>query len=431
MAKQIQDITPPEKRSIRNIPISTSRRVFSPRVSDVSARGNGSASGTSAGGKETSRAVLWGIAFVSLVILITALSAVFASTTFEVTPKVETVSFDQDIMAYREVKDPAVSLVYTVMTVVREATRSVEATGEEAVSRVASGKIIIYNKYSTAGQRLIKNTRFESPDGLIFRIKDPITVPGAKKVNGELVPDSVEAVVYADQPGDRYNISLSDFTIPGFKGDPRYTAFYARSKEVFTGGFVGTVKRVDQMVRETTIAELKEKLSKEIDAEATAEKPEGFILYDQAKFVTFTTLPDSVVDGKAVLGVRATLSAVIFDGAQLATTIAQQSVRGYGDEPVYSPDLSQLNFFLDRNKVRLDTDKQITFHLAGQTRIVYRLNEASFIRDVAGIEASALPSVLKKYPHIEHIETIPRPFWAKTVPLEPEKIKVVITVPEK
>ena len=189
--------------------------------------------------------MLWGIAFVSLVILITALSAVFASTTFEVTPKVETVSFDQDIMAYREVKDPAVSLVYTVMTVVREATRSVEATGEEAVSRVASGKIIIYNKYSTAGQRLIKNTRFESPDGLIFRIKDPITVPGAKKVNGELVPGSVEAVVYADQPGDRYNISLSDFTIPSL-GDP-HTAFTLDQRGV-TGGFVGTV-RVDQMVR--------------------------------------------------------------------------------------------------------------------------------------------------------------------------------------
>ena len=132
------------------------------------------------------------------------------------------------------------------------------------------------------------------------------------------------------------------------------------------------------------------------------------MLYDQAKFVTFTTLPDSVVDGKAVLGVRATLSAVIFDGAQLATTIAQQSVRGYGDEPVYSPDLSQLNFFLDRNKVRLDTDKQITFHLAGQMRIVYRLDDASFIRDVAGIEVSTLPS-LKISAHW-YIETIPDHF---------------------
>ncbi|MEN9614419.1 MAG: hypothetical protein RLZZ347_726, partial [Candidatus Parcubacteria bacterium] len=400
MPKQtIQDVTPPERRSIRNIPVSNTRRVFSRREDDAEEevevrrpRNSGSEN------HGHSRMILWGIAFLSLLGLATGLSAVFASTTFEVTPTIAPVSFDQDIVAYREAKGNTPSLLYTVMTVTREATASVPATGEEAVSKNATGKIIIYNKYTTASQRLIKNTRFETADGLVFRIKDAVVVPGAKKGGAELTPGSVEADVYADQPGEKYNIPLSDFTIPGFKGDPRYNAFYGRSKEAFTGGFVGTIKKVDPAVRAQAISDLNTKLAKEIDAEALAEKPDGFVLYDKAKFVTFTELPDATVDGKAVIGLRATLSGIIFDSKQLATTIAEGIVRGYAEEPVYSPDISKLNFFLNRDKVRLDTDKQVTFHLSGPVRIVYALDEVAFTKDVLGKSVGDLPAMLKKYP---------------------------------
>jgi hypothetical protein len=433
MPKQpVQDVTPPEKRSIRNVSASDSRRTFSRREIDtddaVSMR---SARTVHSSPREYSKVVLWSIAFLSLLGLATGLSAIFASTTFEVTPHIEAVSFDQDVTAYREAKGTAPSLLYTVMTVTREATSPVEATGEETVSKTATGKIIIYNKYSIASQRLIKNTRFQSADGLIFRIKDGIVVPGAKKNGVELTPGSVEAVVYADQPGEKYNIPLSDFTIPGFKGDPRYTVFYGRSKEVFTGGFVGTIKKIDQTLRDKTILDLTTKLTKEIDTEALAEKPDGFVLYDKAKFITFIPLPDATVNGKAVIGLRATLSGIIFDSKQLATTIAEGIVRGYAEEPVYSPDISKLNFFLNRDKVKLNTDKQITFHLSGPARIVYSIDENAFVKDVLGKAIGDLPTVLKKYPHIENIKTLPRPFWARAVPIDPAQVHVVTVVPEK
>lgn len=432
MAKQsVQDVTPPEKRSIRNIPVSSTRRVFSRANStdDEEESVRERPSRTTAP-RDTSRIVLWGIAFVSLVVLIMGVSAIFTSTTFEIIPQTEFVTIDQDITAYREAHGTTPSLLYTVMTVNREATRSVDATGEEMVSKTASGKIVIYNNYSTVSQRLIKNTRFETADGLIFRIRDPLTIPGAKKVSGELVPGSVEAVVYADQPGEKYNIGLSDFTIPGFKGDPRYTTFYARSKSPFSGGYVGVVKKVDPVVRAETIQELKDKLTKEIEAEALAEKPEGFVLYDKARFVTFTELTDTTVDGKAVIGLQATLSGIILDERQLAQAIATSIVRGYNDEPVYSPDISKLNFFLNRDKVKLDTDKELTFHLSGQTRIVYAVDDDVFVASVLGKELSALPEVLKQYPFIVNVKPIPRPFWARTIPVEADQIHIKINIPE-
>ncbi len=74
-------------------------------------------------------------------------------------------------------------------------------------------------------------TRFLALDGKIFRLTKGITVPGAKIVEGKIIPSSIEAAVIADQPGEAYNIGpVSRFSIPGLKGTPKYEAFYAESK---------------------------------------------------------------------------------------------------------------------------------------------------------------------------------------------------------
>ena len=46
------------------------------------------------------------------------------------------------------------------------------------VNQKAQGELTVYNNYSEAPQILIKNTRFQTEDGKIFRIGDSITVPG-------------------------------------------------------------------------------------------------------------------------------------------------------------------------------------------------------------------------------------------------------------
>jgi hypothetical protein len=49
---------------------------------------------------------------------------------------------------------------------------NLEATSEQQVENTASGKIKISNLYSKETQDLIKNTRFETPQGLVYRIKN-------------------------------------------------------------------------------------------------------------------------------------------------------------------------------------------------------------------------------------------------------------------
>jgi len=118
-------------------------------------------------------------------------------------------------------------------------TKEFESTGKINGGAKAKGKLTIYNAFNTSSQILVQNTRFESADGLIFKLDSRITVPGASLKNGEIVPSSIVANVTAAENGAGYNISAGRFTIPGFKGTDRFTGFYADSKEKFSGGTDG------------------------------------------------------------------------------------------------------------------------------------------------------------------------------------------------
>jgi hypothetical protein len=104
------------------------------------------------------------------------------------------------------------AIPFEIVRITRDDGRVVAASEETDVQKKASGRIVIYNNHNSSPQRLVKNTRFETPEGLIYRINESVTVPGAKIEGGEKVPGSVEAEVMADIPGQKYNIGLTDFT---------------------------------------------------------------------------------------------------------------------------------------------------------------------------------------------------------------------------
>lgn len=111
------------------------------------------------------------------------------------------------------------------------------ATGQDAANNAkASGVITIMNAYSEAAQPLVATTRFELPDGRLYRLAESITVPGTRTDSGKTVPGKIDARVVADSTGDRYNITSGTFTIPGFKGSPKFEKITAEVKGAFSGG---------------------------------------------------------------------------------------------------------------------------------------------------------------------------------------------------
>ena len=106
----------------------------------------------------------------------------------------------------------------------------------------AFGTITVFNGYSSEPQLLIASTRFLSSNERIFRTTKNIDIPGAQLNDDEIIPSSISVEIVADYLGAEYNIGPSDFTIPGFKGSPKYQGFYGKSSTAMSGGSSDTIE---------------------------------------------------------------------------------------------------------------------------------------------------------------------------------------------
>lgn len=125
------------------------------------------------------------------------------------------------------------------VTVEVSATVEHDATGKQlsANSKNATGKLVVYNENTTSWP-LVEKTRFQTNDGLVFRIREGVTIPAAK--DGK--PGQLEVSVFADaldaneEPiGDRGNIAPSKLFLPGLSEANR-EKIYAENLTPMTGG---------------------------------------------------------------------------------------------------------------------------------------------------------------------------------------------------
>src|SRR3989338_11286180 len=149
------------------------------------------------------------------------------------------------------------------------------ASGEKKSTETkAEGTVVIFNKSSKDPQVLITSTRLESPDGKIYRIPSTVIIPGTKVEDGKTVPGSKEVNVVADKPGAEYNIGLTDFTIPGFKGSPKFESVFARSKTEMSGGYVGNSQIITKNAVDAAVAELVSEANKNLKNIISKKLPE-------------------------------------------------------------------------------------------------------------------------------------------------------------
>ncbi|KKU70423.1 MAG: hypothetical protein UX94_C0006G0018 [Parcubacteria group bacterium GW2011_GWA2_47_21] len=412
--KIIQDVLP-GRRTIRDISLSerTNQRENAP-----------------AGGfrnpRATGRFGIWLAAIIALVALAAAFSVLFTGAKMSIVPKQVSAQIGATITAKQNPSDKELGFEFMILR--KEAKESVPTSGEEYVEKKASGKIIVYNNFSSAPQRLIKNTRFETPTGLIFRIDQSIVLPGQTKENNKVVPGSAEVSVFADSPGAEYNIGLTDFTVPGFKSDPtRFKNFYARSKTPMTGGFAGMMKKVPDETLKITREKLRQTIRDKVLSQVGAEAPSSSIFYPAASFFTFESLPHENIN-ESTVSVRemASSTAVIFDRLKLANFLAMENITGYEDENIKIDNLSELQFALiEPNESPVDSGV-LTFSLKGEAKFTYQIDKTALAKDLAGQPKKETGEIIKSYKSIEKTEVVVRPFWKKNFPSNPKDIKIII-----
>lgn len=451
MAKNIlQDIVPPEKRSIRNIPLpnrSTKREPIAdiptkkstpkeiPTPTTTTPIQNSSKIYSYEEGKfpvsysSKNKVGIWAGVVGAVLIIVFVIASIFSSATVIISPMVDTVTLSPETIFTAKKNPNAEGLGFEILTLTKSAGKDVPATGEEKVERKSSGAIVVYNNVDTSPQRLIKNTRFETPAGLIYRINESIVVPGKKTENNQTVPGSVEVIVYADEVGEKYNISKTDFTVPGFKDDPvRYKGIYARSKTDMSGGFVGTVKKVGEADQKSASQSLSETLSLELQKEASQQIPEGFVLIPGSELVLYTDLPQSNDTGSSVtINQQGTFRAILIPKKSLARDVATKVAPNLLKNNVDIVNSSGLTLELkDKDILRGEDPETVTFSLNGTVSLMSQFDEVVIKSELAGKGKKELGTIMANFSGVKSAEGIIRPFWKRSFPKDTQKITLKV-----
>jgi len=418
----VQDILPPSERSIRKIPLPPKRIpiyqneevVNKPREieEEVIPR---------APKKRKTRLVLWILGFILLLFVLWSFTVNGAL--IKVTVKEATHDFEGTLTANKT--GTPTGIPFEVISVSKELSKELVASGEKEVERKANGEIVIFNKYSDKPQNLIKNTRFETSTGLIYRISESVTIPGFTKKENEVIPGQLKARVYADFAGEEYNIGLTDFTIPGFKGMPQFNNIFARSSGSMAGGLIGTVKVVDEKLLESATAELRNTLSTTIRENVLSEVPENFILIPQSLETNFESLPQKNNGNMVVVQEKITASGIILNRESLEKAIVGKAL-GNTEEDIKISNLETLTFDLKETQ-NIENLNSFDFSLKGKARLIWDLDEEALKKEVAGQHKSELTKVLSNFGAIQKAVSSIKPFWKRNFPKKPENIEIEIS----
>lgn len=374
--------------------------------------------------------------------LVFAVMSAFGKAEVTIYPKKASASVDDLISAtpVDEVTEDT-EFGYRTIEFSREANSTVEANGEEYVSQKSSGDITVFNSYSESAQKLIKNTRFESPDGLIYRVQESIEVPGyTKNSSGETVPGSLRVTVYADEVGDSYNKNLSsdesiEFKIPGFLGQEQYDYFYAKSETSLTGGFDGVRKIVSEENLESAKVDLKEKLKNDLMNEVNEQLPNNLIaIYSEDSFDYSEINQNDLEGGQVEISMVGNVTVRVVDKYEISEKIAEDNITSYtkGDAILISNlDNLEISFQkVEKEAMGIDGESEIRIEemisVSGDLSFVWQIDEESLIKGLKGTNRENMKDVLSGFSGIDRAEADISPFWKKSFPEKEGKIIINI-----
>ncbi len=346
----------------------------------------------------------------------------FSNTRIQIDPMTATANLSGTFTASASTTTP---LPFAVISVKKVATKTVSGNSTKTVHRASSGKITVYNTRSVR-QKLVAKTRFESPNGLVFRIRDAITVPSAHGI----IPGSVKVRVYADEAGSRYNIPPTSFTLPGLSGTSLASKVYAKSGSAMTGGFSGTESQVSPDIEASARGALHTALAKDMLNAIQAQVPKGYVLLKGAATTTYEDLPNTQISsGKANIRVQGVTTAVVFPKSDFAKLVATSIVGTYSGQPVKLTGTSGITLIPAKDipsSKDVANNEVFDFALSGNTTVVWNVNPKRIATAIAGKTRDEAQTILRGFPEIKQAHLSMSPFWENTLPNDPSKITVTV-----
>ncbi len=300
-----------------------------------------------------------------------------------------------------------------------EVSQTFPASGKKDVAQKATGTVTLYNKSSKA-QKLVATTRLESSKGLIFRIPETVTVPAA---TSDTAPGAIDSAIYADKPGNEYNIDPDTFTIPGFAGKPEFALFSAKSTKPVSGGVIGPSSIVTEKdylsAQSSLMSQLKTALIEELKSQA------GDLTVIGGPIVTFekpvaNAKPDEAAENLQ-MKLKGSAQVIAFresDAIKLVNSLLSKEAK----VGLLTKDLSIAygSASLDNAGALMTFDASVSGKAAGI------IDSDKILKNILGMNEAQIRSYLNGVTEIESVRIILSPRWVHNVPKDKDKVKLEV-----
>jgi hypothetical protein len=370
--------------------------------------------------------ILFIITTVVLVLGVTLYTYVFDSATITIVPKYKDVTSLSQVFIFSKDGKDITGIPYTITTSSISKSKTLSLSESRKVESKAQGKAVIYNNYDSNPQKLIKNTRFESSKGRIYRINQSVEVPGKKGST----PGSVEVTLYADSSGAEYNVEATSFSIPGFKGTARESAFYAKSKGAMSGGSSGNMSLASLSDLNAAKDSLALELDKEIRGELLKIKRDGYVPLYAASEIVYEDNESEILQGvTGVYKVTATGNLMLADGQKFAEAVAK-TLGDYDNAPVRLVNTDGMNY-TRKESDHVTGSSSIAILAEGTSRVVWQSDADAIKEMVKGKKRDDFKPLMKTINSIESAEISFSPLWLSHFPSEISKLIVTESLPKR
>lgn len=373
--------------------------------------------------------VFWlGIAFIIFVIIYW-LCGVFASMTVTITPKHQAFTFTNEKLTAS--KATGAVLPFEIMIMNDTLNKDITLTEKKDVTAKAKGSVIIYNEYSAKTQNLSINTRLVDDTGKIYMTDVALSVPGYTKSGSKIVPGSITTTVTASLVGPAYNGDKKDFNILGFKGNPKYTKIYAKSKTAFSGGQKGVMYVLSADTKGSLSALASSTFRAGIEKKLEAQIPKEYIIYrDLVQFSSSVNENFQSETPNVKVPITGTLKAML-----LKQDMFSNAVIMHADSQIKAGEFSEISIenlrglkvnFTDPNQDINKDLQSVNINITGTSELVWHPDQNMLVQHLLGVSKTNLQQIFIADPGIAKADAVFFPPWQNYAPSKAEKIHIIL-----
>jgi len=287
-------------------------------------------------------------------------------------------------------------------------------TGAKTVEGTAKGEVVVYNKTGET-MILVKTTRLLSPNNILFRLSDRITISPYGQTT---------AKVYADQSGSSGDIGPTTFTIPGLSPE-KQKVVYAESVKFMAGGSgkVGIISESDITSAKNDFKEkAKQAYLKQIgDTEIWADMK----IINVTESSPASSHKAGEEAGTFTLSGTSTIVGVFFAKKDLEDLLNKEigkTVDGNSEKILSisgAPSITVVSTDLAKEFAELNVTQETLVTLNAEAKSLDKTN-------FTGKDKSEIERYVVGLPHVTGVSIKFSPSWSDTAPTSPDKIKIIV-----